>query len=218
MIRWFLDEEPTYRRTFGAKRPSKKTLPPERHHNGVDIMNVGGELVYAPEPATVVRIHGWTKKPPTVAIVLATDGGVWVIGGFVPESVNVVEGVELDGGEPLGRIDKGYDQAHIERWAPGTRRSRQWVWGEEPPEGLLVPYMALDALAEGHAPPGVTEAPSDRPSPADPNVPADPGTASSGGAGALAVLGGVAAVLSIGASMVALASWQSKSKSRPSRR
>jgi len=215
MISWFVEgKAPGYRHTFGAKRPSKKSKPAKRHHNGVDIMDVGGMAALAPEPSRVVRQHGWTKG--TRAIVLETPTGVWVLGGLNPDTIAVEPGDELDGGDHLGVIAGGYDELHIERWDNGTTRSVQWCWGEDPPDGLREPYAALDAIAGGVAPGGLADEPPGEP----PDPAADEGyedeveaeNEDEDGPGTLGLLVGASAVLSIAASVVALSAWQSKSK------
>ena len=153
---WFVDGG-KLRRTFGYPRPAKAKNP-TRHHAGVDIIVDHHAQVYAPQTGTVARIQTW-EGPETAAVLLEVPEGVWNIAGLDPATLTVAERQVVAAGDVLGlagRYPRGGVYVHVEWWAPGTRRTHSWPWGEVNPAGLRDPYPAIDALLAGDEPPAAT--------------------------------------------------------------
>ena len=147
-------------RSFGYRRPSKKSVPHTRYHMGNDLVDAAdNEIVVAAEAGEVIKVDaGWSKN--SKAMFIRSANFFTVYGGLVkfsPSNVGVSEGDTVEQGQQIGRVLGSYGMIHFELYRPDPDRTSnsRWWKGKSAPDGVYNPLNFVQ-VAAGQVPTRIT--------------------------------------------------------------
>ena len=127
----------------------------ERHHVGVDVFCMEGDVVVACAPGKIVAFYSFYRRPTTgedtFALFVAHDGVVINYGEVrrsAREEFGWKIGDDVAAGQRIARVS-GTDMIHFETYVPGVVQNSRWLKNDPRPPKLLNPTLLLLTLASG---------------------------------------------------------------------